>query len=150
MSAPPGFIRVGKKGDLTVYLTHVQFPEDHDEHGAIYIRNENRLNENGGRPAFLVPLRDLWEFRPEDRDRGRFASYSDMKDHLAKASIALYGFDVPSYRYRIHDVIMDFADDVKNLPPPPGKTPEQWRAELERYGVKLRINGKQVPLNAPH
>jgi len=29
-----GFTRIGKKGDLTVYLTHVKFPEDHEEHGA--------------------------------------------------------------------------------------------------------------------
>lgn len=138
------YIRIGKKGDLTVYLTHVQFPEDHDEHGALYLRNENRTNDNGGHPAFLLPLRDFWEFRPEDRDRGRFHSYHQMKQHLANACVALYGLDVPAYRHRIHDAILEFADDVKNLPPPPGKTAAQWHAELARYGVKLKVDGETV------
>lgn len=135
MSMP--YIRVGTKGDLTVYLTHVQFPGDHDEHGAIYIRNEHRRNEEGGHPAFLVPLRDLWEYRPEDRDRGRFNAYHEMRDHLAHASIALYGLDVKEYRHRIHDVLLDFADDVKNLAPPPQKSQKEWEAELNRFGVKV-------------
>lgn len=141
-----GFIHVGRKGDLTVYLTHVQFPEDHDEHGALYLRNENpsRRNADGGFPAFLLPLRDLWEFRPEDHDRGRYHSYLDMREHLANASIALYGMDVPDYRHRIHDAILDFADDVKNLPPPPGQTAAQWRAELARWGVRLTVDGEVV------
>jgi hypothetical protein len=143
MSQEP-YIRVGKKGDLTVYLTHVQFPEDHDEHGAIYLRNENRLNDAGGHPAFLLPLRDLWEFRPEDRDRGRFNTYFEMREHLANACIALYGVDVPAYRHRIHDALLEFADDVKNLPPPPQMTQAAWADQLKRYGVQLRVAGERV------
>lgn len=143
MSQDP-YIRIGKKGDLTVYLTHVQFPEDHDEHGAIYLRNENRLNESGGHPAFLLPLRDLWEFRPEDRDRGRFNTYYQMREHLANACVALYGVDVPSYRHRIHDALLEFADDVKNLPPPPQMTQAAWADTLKRYGVQLKVAGERV------
>lgn len=139
-----GFIECGRKGDLKVYLTHVKFPEDHDEHGALYIRNENRKNEAGGHPAFLVTLRDLWMFRPEDRDRGRFNSYDEMAAELANASIALYGFDVREYRHRIHDAILEFADDVKNLKPPQGLTPEQWKRQLAAHGVQVRINGERV------
>lgn len=139
-----GFIECGRKGDLKIYLTHVQFPEDHDEHGALYLRNENRKNDAGGSPAFLVPLRDLWMFRPEDRDRGRFHSYHEMGQQLANASIALYGFDVPAYRHRIHDALMEFADDVKNLAPPPGMTAEEWRRQLQRHGIQVRVNGERV------
>ena len=143
-SAPDGFTWCGTKGDLDVYLTHVQFQEDHEEHGALYLRNEKRHNEQNGCPAFLVPLRDLWEFRPEDRDRGRFNSYARMEEMLGNASIALYGFDVKEYRHRIHDALLDFADDVKNLAPPPQMTPAQWRAQLQRHGVQLKVEGQQV------
>lgn len=143
-SADPGFTWCGVKGDLTVYLTHVQFPEDHDEHGALYLRNENRINENGGSPAFLVPLRDLWEFRPEDRDRGRFHTYARMEQMLENASVALYGLDVHEYKHRIHDALLEFADDVKNLKPPMQMTKDQWQAQLKRHGVQLKIAGQQV------
>jgi hypothetical protein len=143
-SAPPGFVWCGRKGDLQVYLTHVQFPEDHDEHGAIYIRNEHRKNDEGGSPAFLLPLRDFWEFRPEDRDRGRFHSYANMQQELANASVALYGLDVPEYRYRIHDILMEFVDDVKNLKPPPMMTRAEWEAQLAKHRVKLVVDGQRI------
>lgn len=143
-AAPPGYTWCGVKGDLDVYLTHVQFPEDHDEHGAIYLRNEKRHNDAGGCPAFLVTLRDLWEFRPEDRDRGAHHTYARMEEMLANASVALYGFDVPEYRFRIHDALLEFAEDVKNLAPPAQMTKEQWRAQLQRHGVGLKIGGDKV------
>lgn len=142
--APPGFEWCGEKGDLTIYLTHVQFPEDHEEHGALYIRNEHRTNIEGGCPVFLVPLRDLWEFRPEDRDRGKNHRYDAMHEYLANASIALYGLDVPMHRHRIHDALLEFADDVKNLKPPAEIKSEDFRAMMERHGVVLRINGERV------
>ena len=142
--APPGFTWCGSKGDLNIYLTHVQFPEDHDEHGALYLRNEKRRNDQGGSPAFLVPLRDLWEFRPEDRERGTHHTYARMETMLANASVALYGFDVPEYRFRIHDALLDFADDVKNLAPPAQMTRAQWAAQLARHGVALKVDGQKV------
>jgi len=139
-----GFTWCGRKGDLTIYLTHVQFPEDHEEHGALYIRNENRRTNEGGCPAFLLPFRDFWAFRPEDRDRGRWNGYVEMEGALANASIALYGFDVAEYRFRIHDAILEFAEDVKNLAPPPGKTAAEFEAELARYKLQLRVNGERI------
>jgi hypothetical protein len=143
-SAPPGYTWCGRKGDLTIYLTHVKFPGDHDEHGALYLRNENRTSKDGGCPAFLVPLRDLWEFRPEDRDRGRFNSYFQMEQQLANACIALYGFDVPAYRHRIHDALLEFADDVKNLAPPPAMTQAEWIKQLQAHRVQLKVDGQRV------
>lgn len=139
-----GFTWCGRKGDLTIYLTHVRFPEDHDEHAAMYIRNEHRQTPEGGHPAFLLPFRDFWAFRPEDRDRGKFESYDTMRAELANASVALYGFDVPEYRHRIHDAILDFAADVKDLKPPPGKTAAEFQAELDRYNVQFRIDGERI------
>lgn len=144
MSNREGFTWCGRKGDLTVYLTHVKFPEDHDEHGALYLRNEHRKDASGGCPAFLVPFRDFWSFRPEDRDRGRWNSYFEMERALANASVALYGFDVPEYRHRIHDAILEYADDVKNQRPPPGKTREEWERELDRHKVKMYVNGERI------
>lgn len=144
MSNHEGFTWCGRKGDLTVYLTHVQFPEDHDEHGALYIRNESRRTDGGGCPAFLVPFRDFWSFRPEDHDRGRFHSYDKMGAALSNASIALYGFDVPEYRHRIHDAILDYAEDVKNLRPPPEKSRDEWERDLERHRVKMYVNRERI------
>lgn len=138
------FTWCGKKGDLALYMTHVQLQGDHAEHGALYIRNENRKVPGGGSPAFLVPLRDFWMFRPEDKDRGAHHSYMDMQQALANASIALYGLDVPDYRHRIHDAILDFVDDVKNLTPPPAMTKDQWESEIDRYGLKVYANGERI------
>lgn len=143
-AAPKGFVWCGRKGDIEVYLTHVKFPEDHEEHGAIYLRNEHRRNAAGGCPAFLVPLRDFWEFRPEDRDRGKWHSYEAMSQELGNASVALYGLDVPEYRHRIHDALLDFADDVKNLAPPPEMTRAEWEQQLARHRVKFKVDGQQV------
>lgn len=149
--APDGFVWCGRKADLTLYLTHIV--KEGDEDAALYIRNENRRVDSPnpitgqamtGCPAYLVPFRDFWIFRPEDRDRGRARTISDMVSRLANASVALYGLDIPAYRFRIHDAILEFADDVKNLRPPPQLTREQWLGEMKRQGLTLKINGEPV------
>lgn len=149
--APAGFIWCGKKGDLTLYLTHIEIEGDED--AALYLRNENRRVEKldpltgeilAGCPAFLIPFKEMWRYRPEDRDRGPNHSYGDMRESLSTASVQLYGFDVPEYRHRIHDAILDFVNDAKNLRPPPGKSFEQWAQEMRQSGVVLKINGKEI------
>lgn len=149
--APDGFVWCGKKGDLSLYLTHVVV--DGDEDAALYIRNENRETESvnpitgemqKGCPAFLVPMSGMWRYRPEDRDRGRFNKIEEMTHSLREASIQLYGLDVPQYRFRIHDAILEFVEDVKNLRPPPEKTFDQWSAELRNAGVILKLNGNEI------
>ena len=96
--APDGFVWCGKKRDLTLYLTHIVV--DGNDDAALYIRNENRKIDSPdpvtgqmktGCPAYLVPFRDFWIFRPEDRDRGRHHKLADMVGRLANASAALYG-----------------------------------------------------------
>ena len=83
-------------------------------------------------------------FRPEDRDRGRHHHIGEMVACLTNASVALYGLDVPQYRFRIHDAILEFADDLKNLKPPPEMTREQWFEQLRRHGVAVKINGQKM------
>ncbi|HGM6050866.1 TPA: hypothetical protein ACKP5I_000949 [Stenotrophomonas maltophilia] len=149
--APDGFVWCGKKGDLTLYLTHIV--RDSDDDAALYIRNENRRVEGinpvtgmiaYGSPAYVVPFRDFWIFRPEDKDRGRHHHIGDMVARLQNASVALYGLDVPAYRHRIHDAILEFCEDVKNLRPPAEQTREQWLGEMARMGIQIKINGQKV------
>lgn len=149
--APDGFVWCGKKGDLTLYLTHIR--TDGDDDSALYIRNENRKVDSTnpitgqsqtGCPAYLVPFRDFWLFRPEDKDRGRHHKLQDMLSRLSNASEALYGLDVPQYRHRIHDAILEFVDDVKNMRPPPELTREQWLSQMAACGLTVKINGKAV------
>lgn len=149
--APDGFVWCGKKKDLTLYLTHIRVGDDDEP--ALYIRNENRKvdglhpitgEQSAGSPAYIVPLRDFWIFRPEDKDRGRHHRLGDMIGRLANASAALYGMDVPTYRNRIHDCILEFADDVKDLKPPPELTFQQWAAQMAAAGITLKVNGQQV------
>lgn len=135
---------LGQKGDLTLYLTHLQWNPNEAEEPALYIRNEKRRHPDGGCNVFMMPLQDLWMFRPEDRDRGRHHDIGEMVACLTNASIALYGLDVPQYRFRIHDAILEFADDLKNLKPPPEMTREQWFDQLARHGVHVKINGQQM------
>lgn len=150
--APDGFVWCGKKRDLTLYLTHIRV--DNDDEPALYIRNENRRVDGihpitgewqAGSPAYLVPLRDFWIFRPEDKDRGRHHQVGEMTHRLDNASEALYGLRaVPEYRNRIHDAILEFADDVKNLRPPVELTREQWLAQMASSGITLKLNGQAV------
>lgn len=137
-----GFRRIGKKGDLTLYVTHVQFEGDGAEHPALYLRNEARTVEGGGCPAALVPFRDFWTFRPEDRDRGRYHAYADMTAKLAGMAIALYGFDVPEYRYRIHDAILDFAQDVQHAAPRTEPSADELAEQRLRDKLVIRANGE--------
>ena len=149
--APAGFVWCGKKRDLTLYLTHIR--RDGEDDAALYIRNENRSIDSqdpvtgmirAGCPAYLVPYQDFWIFRPEDRDRGRHHHIGDMVSRLGNASEALYGLDIAEYRNRIHDAILEFADDVKNLAPPPGQTKEQWLQSMANAGITLKVNGQVV------
>lgn len=150
--APDGFLPCGRKGDLALYLTHITMPGEQPD-SALYIRNEHRkvdkVNPMTGQtvtgcPAWLLPLREFWRFRPEDRDRGSMTYKIGDVSALSNASVALYGLDVPQYRIRIQDAILDFADDVKNQRPPPGTTREEWLAGLARQGITLKINGKAI------
>jgi hypothetical protein len=152
-SAPDGFVWCGKKGDLSLYLTRInQHQNDSGEDAALYIRNENRRVESKhpitgeltpGCPAFLLPFADFWKYRPEDRDLG-FERIEEQKRSLSNASIALYGLDAPEYRHRIHDAILEFADDVKNMKPPAEVPREQWLADMRRQGVVFKVNGQEV------
>lgn len=153
MMAPEGYIWCGRKGDLTLYLTNVELPGAKSSEPALYIRNEQRRVQSTcpltgapqqGCPAHLVLFRDFWIFRPEDRDRGRDRTIGEMVLRLGNMSEALYGFDLPEYRFRIHDAILEFADDVKNLRPPRGLTREEWAARWRACGMSLKIDGKLV------
>lgn len=144
-SAPEGFTLVGSKGDLSVYMTNIEFEGGEGAEPALYIRNEHRKDATtGGCPVFMVLLQELWLYRPDDRDRGRNHSYGDMHTRLANGCEALYGMVTKQGIYRIHDTILDFVDDLKNLKPPPEMTRDEWKARLARHGVTLKIDGKQV------
>jgi hypothetical protein len=149
--APDGFVWCGKKGDLTLYLTHIRANDDDEP--ALYIRNENRTVDafhpvsgeaKPGCPAYLVPLRDFWIFRPEDNDRGGVHRLEDMVGRLSNASAALYGMDVPQYRNRVHDAILEFVDDVKNMEPPKELSKSAWLAQMAAAGITLKVNGQAV------
>lgn len=149
--APDGFVWCGKKGDLSLYLTHIVV--DGNDDAALYIRNENRKVDSvnpltghaqSGCPAYIVPFRDFWLFRPEDTDRGRHHTLGEMVGRLANASEALYGMDVPMYRNRIHDAILEFCDDVKNHRPPKELTREQWLGQMARNGLTIKVNGERI------
>lgn len=153
-SAPQGFVWCGRKKDLALYLTHFNMEGTYDSaEPALYIRNERRRVERPdpvtgemrtGCPAFLVPFKDFWQFRPEDRDRGRWHTVSDMVGSLGNGAVALYGIDLPQYRHNIHDAILEFVDDVKNLRPPPEITMEQWQQQMRAAGITLKLNGKEI------
>jgi hypothetical protein len=145
-----GYMRLGKKGDLTVYATYIQEQNNDPEISVMYIRNENRGNPDGGCRAYMIKESDLWIYRVEDRDRGKRHTIGQLWQRLANASIALYGFDVPAYRHRILDAVMEYTEDVIRLQPPPEMTWEQHRQKLAREGIRftMRIDGKVVDSNA--
>lgn len=149
--APDGWAWLGKKRDLTLYLSTIQ--EEGNDQPLLYIRNENRKVDSTdpltgqamtGCPAVGVRFGDFWIFRPEDRDRGRNRDLAEMKWKLENYCEHLYGMVVPAYVNRIHDCILEFVDDVKNMRPPEGMSREQWLEGMARAGVTLKINGQAV------
>lgn len=149
--APDGFVWCGKKRDLSLYLTHIR--AHNDDEPALYIRNEHRKVEGrnpvtggvkDGCPAYIIPLRDFWIFRPEDKDLGRNHSNEEAVWRLGNAAQALYGMDAPEYRNKILDAVLDFADDVKNLAPPVELSREQWLGQMKRAGITLKVNGEEL------
>lgn len=139
-----GYARVGKKGDLTVYVTYVQFHTNDPVQNAMYIRNENRPNTDGGCRAVLICENELWLYRPEDRDRGRHHRYEDMSGYLSNKAIALYGFDTREYRHRILDAILDYAPCVIEQKPPPEETMAEYHARLRSQGIIVKVNGRTM------
>lgn len=152
--APDGFVWCGKKGDLSLYLTHInEYRDGGGEDSALYIRNENRRVDTThpltgeaatGCPAFVVPFQDFWKFRPEGRDNMLAGQLDEASETLGQASVALYGLDAPNYRHRIHDAIMEFVDDVKNQRPPPEMTRQQWLAQMQAAGFRVKIDGQEL------
>jgi hypothetical protein len=149
--APDGWAWLGKKRDLTLYLMTVK--EDGHDQPALYIRNANRRVDSPdpvtgemkpGSPGVIIRLSDFWIFRPEDTDRGRTRDIAEMVWKLNNYCEHLYGVVVPSYVNRIHDCILEFVDDVKNMRPPPELTREQWLAGMAKAGVTLKVNGQAV------
>lgn len=147
--APQGWGWLGKKGDLTLYLSTIK--EDGNDQPLLYIRNENRRVDqhnpitghmDTGCPAVAVRFGDFWIFRPEDVDRGRNRDIGEMKWKLENYCEHLYGIVTPAGVQRVHDCILEFADDVKNMKPPPELSREQWLAEMARAGVTLKVNGQ--------
>lgn len=144
-SAPEGFTSLGRKGDLDVYMTNIEFPGGEGAEPALYIRNPHRKDPTtGGCPVYMVILQDLWHYRPEDRDRGRNHEYGELNGRLSNGCEALYGLVTNAGKFRILDAILEFVDDLKNLRPPPDMTREQYLNRLQAHGVTLKIDGVQV------
>lgn len=147
--APAGYGWLGRKKDLTLYLATIK--EDGYEQPMLYLRNEHRKVDSpdpftgqmkSGCPAVGVRFSDFWLFRPEDKDRGRHRDIGEMVWKLNNYCEHLYGVVVPAYVNRIHDCILEFVDDVKNMRPPPELTREQWLEQMARAGVTLKVNGQ--------
>lgn len=116
---------IGRKGDLSLFLT------------------EKDLGR-GRRPCLLIanahsPTARHVFFQLEDL----YLIITSRAQEVAMAMAQqLYGFVTKADAFRVLDVLFDFADDLKNAPPPRWISHKDWLAALAEDGMTFYEHGE--------
>lgn len=126
----------GRKGDLEIHFAYVP-TEDGQQTPAMYLRNPRRVMPDGNRGAAVaVPLSEMWQFADSANTVMKAAEYAEY----------LYGFITKDDVYRIADAILEWLNDLKDMPPPRGfSNRTEFLNMLEQNGlVDIRADGESV------
>lgn len=118
---------VGRKGDLTVFITDVDLGARKKEPALLMVNRNDPTNRQ-----FRWPLSRLWVLLNHEHNRVIFQ----------RAAQLLYAFPTQMDEHRVLDVLFDFADDLKNAKPVAGITQQQWLDALAEDDMKLTFNGE--------
>jgi hypothetical protein len=117
---------VGRKGDLTVFITDVDLGGRKKEPAILMVNRTDPVNRQ-----FRWPLSRLWLLLNHEANRVVFQ----------RAAALLYGFPTQMDEHRILDVLFDFADDLKNAKPVTPMTNQQWLQALAEDDMILTFDG---------
>lgn len=118
---------VGRKGDLTVFITDVDLGARKKEPALLMVNRSDPTNRQ-----FRWPLSRLWVLLNHEHNRAVFQ----------RAARLLYAFPTQMDEHRVLDVLFDFADDLKNAKPVAGITQQQWLDALAEDDMTLTFNGE--------
>lgn len=120
---------VGRKGDLTVFITDLDLGGRKKEPALLMVNRSDPVNRQ-----FRWPLSRLWVLLEHEHNMAVFQ----------RAAQLLYGFPTRQDEYRVLDVLFDFADDLKNAKPLASITHQQWLGALAEDGMTFKVNGVAV------
>lgn len=124
-----------KKGDLEVRFRHMDCGDGGGEQPCMLVLHATHKELNGNRPCIAIPLNSAFQF----------VESGDLMIRVHRYAEILYpGFATKQDRYRIADIIIECLGDLTQMPPPPAMTRQQWYDKLEKHGVSIKLDGKQV------
>jgi hypothetical protein len=114
---------VGGKGDLVVFLTQARLGDANEDTECMVIARRRFPKEH----HVYIPLRDLW----------RMLQPRSIHEVIPNIAQRLYGFVTKNDLFRVCDVLFDFADDLKNAPPPRVMSAQQMMDTAASDGFTL-------------
>lgn len=117
---------VGRKGDLTAWLTDIDLPA-RKRQPALLLANAANPKER----HVHVLLNELWVVLEHHHNR----------EIILQMAERLYGFVTQQNVFRILDALFDFAEDLKNAKPPRWMTHAQWLQALAEDDMTFTFNG---------
>lgn len=121
---------LGRKGDLTVILTQKKFEHSGRTEPAMVLANSRSPRE---RHVFIA-LSQLYQLiHPRI-----------MSQNAPVLCKQLYGFITRDDLFRVSDAIYEYAEDLKNAPPPRRLGSREWLAALARDGWTFARNGQAL------
>lgn len=118
---------VGRKGDLTCWLTHVDLPARKSEPAMLLAATTDPANRH-----VYILLSELWVVLEHTRN----------VKLIQRLTARLYGFPTKQDEFRVLDALFDFAEDLKNAKPPPGFDSAAWLQALAEDDMILNVNGQ--------
>lgn len=117
---------VGRKGDIAVMISSVRVSMQNRFEPAMFLHNVRRPT---GKPI-VVPLSQLWML---------LESPNAVAHVMREWCELLFGTITKDACFRIQDCLFDFADDLKNAPPPQQLPLGDWMQALARDGLTSRF-----------
>lgn len=121
---------IGAKGDLAAFLTQLQITPGRNEEPVLMLANKSNPRER----HVYIPLSQLW----------MMVEPNAMRVAAPQLCERLYGVVTKDGCFRILDAVYDFAEDLKNAPPPRWLTNAQWMQAIAEDGMASRMNGRVI------
>lgn len=121
---------IGAKGDLAAFLTQLQVTPGRNEEPTLCLANKANPRDR----HVYIPLSHLW----------MMVEPNAMRDAAPQLCERLYGVVTKDGCFRILDAVFDFAEDLKNAPPPAWLSNAQWMQAIAEDGMASRVNGRVV------
>lgn len=121
---------IGAKGDIVAFLTQLQVTPGRSDEPTLCLANKRNPRES----HVYIPLSHLW----------MMVEPNAMRAAAPKLCERLYGLVTKDGCFRILDVVYDFAEDLKNAPPPRWLSNAEWMQAIAEDGMASRLNGQVV------